>query len=156
MDWNEIVGFWIINNNACSYDFFVASNLFVQEKRIKEKDLPVVVIKAFHSEYPTAKIIGTSKEVEKGVTYFEIESMDGKVRRDLLYTKGGIRSEIEETLAHDKIPGFVKTSIMKKYPKYYIIRAERIRSDNNKITYEILVKKGYKKAKWCSIKMERL
>ena len=42
--------------------------------------------------------------------------MDGKVRRDLLYTKGGIRSEIEETLAHDKIPGFVKTSIMKKYP----------------------------------------
>jgi hypothetical protein len=74
---------------------FAISSLFAQEKRIKEKDLPVAVTKAFHTEYPAAKIIGTSTEVEKGVTYFEIESMDGKVRRDLLYTKEGKRSEIE-------------------------------------------------------------
>jgi hypothetical protein len=125
---------------------FTMSSLFAQEKRIKEKDLPVAVTKAFHTEYPAAKIIGTSTEVEKGVTYFEIESMDGKVRRDLLYTKEGKRSEIEETLTHDKIPDFVKTSIMNKYPKYEIKRAERVTSDNNKISYEVLVKMGHKRA----------
>ncbi len=125
---------------------FAVSNLFAQEKRITEKDLPAAVTKAIHTEYPAAKIIGTSTEVEKGVTYFEIESMDGKVRRDLLYTKEGKRSEIEETLAHDKIPDFVKTSIMNKYPKYEIKRAELVTSDNNKITYEVQIKMGHKRA----------
>ena len=125
---------------------FAASNLLAQEKRIKEKDLPAAVTKAFHTEYPAAKIMGASTEVEKGVTYFEIESLDGKVRRDLLYTFEGKRNEIEETLAHDKIPDFVKTSIIKKYPKYEIKRAERVTSNNNKITYEVLVEIGHKRA----------
>ena len=64
----------------------------------------------------------------------------------MLYTFEGKRNEIEETLAHDKIPDFVKTSIMKKYPKYEIKRAERVTSNNNKITYEVLVEIGHKRA----------
>ena len=96
---------------------FAVSSLFAQETRIKEKDLPATVTKAFHSEYLGAKIIGTSTEVEKSITYYEIESMDGKVRRDLLYTKEGKIAEIEEVLNAETIPAAVKESIKKKFKK---------------------------------------
>jgi len=114
------------------------SNLFGQETKIKESDLPSAVIKAFHTEYPSAKIVGTAKEVEKGVTYFEIESKDGKVGRDLLYTKAGKVAEIEEALTAKSIPSFVKKSIEKKFKKVEYKRGEK--NIRNSITkYEIVI-----------------
>ena len=118
--------------------FFAVSNLFAQEKRVKEKDIPSTVTKAFHSEYPAAKIIGTSTEVEKGVTYFEIESMDGKVRRDLLYTKTGKVEEIEEVLTAATIPDFVKKSIEKKFKDVEYKKGEK--NMRNSVTkYELII-----------------
>ena len=117
---------------------FSVSSLFAQEKRIKEKDLPTDVSKAFHNEYPAAKIIGTAKETEKGVTYFEIESKDGNVRRDLLYTKAGKVAEIEEVLTAETIPDFVKKSIEKKYKDVEYKRGEK--NVRNSITkYEVVI-----------------
>ena len=119
-------------------------NIFGQETKIKEKDLPPAVAKAFHSEYPNAKILATAKETEKGVTYFEIESKDGKVRRDLLFTKDGKTKEIEERLTAETIPGFVKKSIEAKYKNHEFISGEKNVSDN--VTkYEITIKSGKQK-----------
>jgi len=58
------------------------------------KILPAAVLDAFKTAYPKAVIKGTSKETEKGVTYYEIESVDGKLNRDLLYTADGKAAEI--------------------------------------------------------------
>ena len=117
---------------------FAVSSLSAQEKRIKEKDLPAAVTKAFHTEYSGAKIVGTSTEVEKGVSYFEIESMDGKVRRDLLYTKEGKIAEIEEVLNAETIPVAVKESIKKKFKKVEFKKGEKnIRGA--KTIYEVVI-----------------
>ncbi|MCX6561361.1 MAG: hypothetical protein NTZ26_12710, partial [Candidatus Aminicenantes bacterium] len=43
------------------------------------KILPPAVLKAFQAAYPKAVIKGASKEVEKGVTQYEVESVDGKL-----------------------------------------------------------------------------
>ncbi len=117
------------------------SNVFGQEVKIKEKDLPPAVAKAFHSEYPNAKILGTAKETEKGVAYFEIESKDGNVRRDLLFTKEGKIKEIEERLTAETIPGFVKKSIEAKYKNHTFIRGEK-NVRNSVTTYEVTIKSG--------------
>lgn len=120
------------------------SSLFAQEKKIDKKDLPKDVLNAFQKSYPNAAIKGTSIEKEQGKTYYEIESMEGDQKRDLLYTKAGKVDETEETLVSNDIPDFVKSSIMKKYPNCEINRAEKVIS-GEKISYELVVKSGMQK-----------
>jgi uncharacterized membrane protein YkoI len=126
--------------------FFLIScpNLFSQEKKISEKEMPSAVLNSFHKTYPKGEIKGTSIEKEHGKTYYEIESMDGTQRRDILYSKEGVAVEVEETLASNNIPDFVKNSVLKKYPKGEIKRAEKITS-GNKVSYEVKVKSGNKR-----------
>lgn len=73
-----------------------SSSAWAHEKKIAPKDLPATVSSAFKAAYPSAKIKGAGTETEDGVEYYEIESVDGKTRRDLLYTKDGKVCEIEE------------------------------------------------------------
>ncbi len=119
-------------------------SLSAQEKKIDKNDLPKAVLNTFQKKYPDAVIKGTSIEKENGKTYYEIESIDGSRRRDLLYTKSGKVAEIEETLASNDIPDFVKSSVMKKYPNCEINKAEKITS-GKRISYELVVKQGIQK-----------
>ena len=121
-----------------------ASSSFAQEKKIDKKDLPKAVLNTFQKSYPNATIKGTSVEKAHGKIYYEIESMDNSQRRDLLYTKDGKVAEIEETLASNDIPDFVKSSVMKKYPNGEINKAEKVTS-GKKINYELVVKRGMQK-----------
>jgi hypothetical protein len=94
----------------------LTSSMLAQEKTIEKKDLHEAVLTSFQKNYPNAEIKGTSTEKEHGKTYYEIESMDGSQRGDLLYAISGKVAEVEETLASNNIPEFVKSSVMKKYP----------------------------------------
>ena len=116
---------------------------FAQEKKIDKKDLPKEVIESFQKAYPNAQIKGTSTEKENGITYYEIESMEGVQGRDLLYTFDGKVAEIEEAIALNAVPSFVKESIMKKYPKWEISKAEKV-TKGGKYNYEVVVKQGSK------------
>ncbi len=122
--------------------FITASS--AQEKKVDKKDLPEAVLTSFHKSYPKADIRGTSIEKEDGKTYYEIESMEGSQRRDLLYTKDGKVAEIEEAMASNNVPDFVKSSVMKKYPDGEISKAEKVTS-GKKTNYEIVVKQGNKR-----------
>jgi len=113
-------------------------NLFGQEKQISKKEVPSAVLKSFKKEYPKAHIKGLSTETEKGKSYFEIESIDGKVRRDLLYTPEGKVAEIEETITTSELPKESIESIQKKIPGGKIEKAERVTS-GSKVTYELRV-----------------
>ena len=88
------------------------------------KILPPAVLSAFHTAYPKAVIKGTSKETEKGVTYFEVESVDGKMNRDLLYTADGKAVEVEEAIVPGALPPAVLQTLAKAYPGYKILKAE--------------------------------
>jgi hypothetical protein len=113
------------------------------EKKISRKQLPAPVLKAFESAYPKATIKGQAVETEKGVKYYEIESVDGQTNRDLLYTADGKVAEIEETMDLGSLPEVMKNALDKKYPHGKLVRAEKVTRDTS-VTYEVQLKVGKK------------
>jgi Putative beta-lactamase-inhibitor-like, PepSY-like len=120
-----------------------SDQLFAQEKKIAVKDLPAAVAASFKAAYPKAEIKGTATEVEGGVTYYEIESVDGKTKRDLLFAKNGKIFETEEIVAGDALPAAVKDAIAKAVPKGKISSAEKTVRES-KTQFDVTVKKGTK------------
>ncbi len=88
------------------------------------KVLPDAVLAAFKASYPKAEIKGASKEVENGVTQFEVESVDGKLNRDLIYSVDGKVIEMEITTAPENLPDAVQKTLAKDYPGAKVLKAE--------------------------------
>ena len=83
-------------------------------------------------------IKGAAKEVEKGVTQYEVESVDGKLNRDLLYAADGKVLEIEETTAPENLPAPVKQTLAKDYAGAKVLKAEILTKAGVK-TYELSI-----------------
>jgi len=115
--------------------------VFAQEEEISPKDLPAAVLTAFKNAYPNATIKGASKEIEKGQTFYEIESVDGKIKRDVLYLPDGKLAEIEESLAASDLPATIRQSLNSKYPDGEIEKAEKLMR-NSSIQYEVVIESG--------------
>ncbi len=115
-----------------------------EDKKISKKEVPVAVLTAFKKACPHAKILGLSKEVEEGKIFYEIESMDGTKRRDLLYTADGTVAEIEETVAASELPEAVKVAVQNEYPEGKIAKAEKLTRGSME-GYEIHIVSGKKK-----------
>jgi len=111
------------------------------EKKIAKKDVPVAVMSAFQTAYPKAEIVGTNQETEDSTVYYEIESRDGKVKRDVLYKADGTVKEMEERVAKADLPAAIKEAIAKEYPKGTIHRVEKNTRDGV-VGYEVMVKNG--------------
>lgn len=97
-----------------------------QAPAVDLKILPEAVLAAFKSAYPQAVIKGTSRETEKGVTTYEVESVDGKLNRDLLYTAEGKAVEIEEGIVPAGLPAAVQQTLAKEYPDSKVLKAEKL------------------------------
>jgi uncharacterized membrane protein YkoI len=107
-----------------------------KDKAVDLKVLPPAVLKAFKTAYPNAVIRGASKEVENGVTQYEVESVDGALNRDLLYLGDGKVVEIEETVAPENLPAPVKQTLAKDYAGAKVLKAEILTKDGAK-AYEL-------------------
>jgi hypothetical protein len=115
------------------------SGLKAQQTHQKSKnEIPVVILQAFKQAYPNAMIKASSKETEKGKVVYEIESVDGTLNRDLLYSPDGKVLEIEETIPSATLPMAITQSIAKEYPKSEIKKAEKV-TVGEIITYELVV-----------------
>ncbi len=125
--------------------FSLLENASAQEKKKSPAAaLPGAVGAAFHKAYPNAKITGTGREKEKGALLYEVESMDGAVRRDLLYRKDGSVVEIEEAIAPGDLPDAVKQSLAKEIPGAKILKAEKT-TRGSSVGYELSAESGGKK-----------
>jgi hypothetical protein len=83
-------------------------------KSLQVKDLPAAVQKTVQDTLKGAAIKNISKEVEKGVTQFEIETMlDGK-HRDFNVDAAGKLLVVEEEVDIAGIPAAAKAAIEKK------------------------------------------
>lgn len=118
---------------------------YAQDKEISKSKVPQKVLNAFHKAYPKAEIKGTSIEKENGHSYYEIESMEGTKHIDLLINHEGKITEVERSVPAKELPAPVKKTLMAKFKGYKIHRAEKVTS-GGKISYELLVKSGNKKA----------
>ncbi len=105
------------------------------EEQISKKDVPAAVIAAFEKAYPKATMKGFSKEVEKGQTLYEIENVEGKMRRDATYTADGKVHAVEESMDIKDVPATVQQALEKKYPKAKIRVAEKV-MESGSVGYE--------------------
>ena len=115
-----------------------------QNGQFTTDDLPDAVKMSFEKSYPHAVIKGAGKELENEETMFEIESMDGNVRRDILFKNDGTIYEVETTIPSSDLLGSVQSSINNEFPGFTIVRAEMTvhAADSS---YEVLLKKGDRK-----------
>jgi hypothetical protein len=83
-------------------------------KGLQLKDLPAAVQKTVQEQTKGAEIKTISKETEKGITQYEIETIvNGKHRDFNVDTKGGL-VVVEEETSIDSIPPAAKAAIEKK------------------------------------------
>lgn len=118
-----------------------AVTIHAGEEKITRKDLPHEVLSAFEKTYPKASIKGLSREEEGGRVFYEIESLDGKTSRDILYAADGKAAEIEEAVAVRQLPAAVKAAASKEYPKGKIVKAEKVIRESV-VEYEIHISVG--------------
>lgn len=115
-----------------------------QVQKISAKRVPSAVINAFKSSYPNATIKSFAREKENGKVFYEIESKDGDVGRDVLYNPDGSVAEIEETVAVSDLPAAIRESINSRYPNALITKAEKT-IQGEKVGYEIIARQGRKR-----------
>lgn len=135
----------IITSAMCTLLLVLCSTPLPAQKKIlfTAKDLPAAVTAAFEKSYPNGMIIGAGKEYEKGKTTYEVESMDGTIRRDLIYNPDGTVVEIEETIDAKALPEAVTASLAKQFKKFEVKEAERM-TRGETMGYELIVKVGKK------------
>jgi hypothetical protein len=105
-----------------------------QEKKITAKDVPAAVITAFKNSYPNATMRGYAREKEEGKVFYEIESREGVMSRDVLYNADGTVAEIEESMAATDLPADAQQAIKQKYPKAVIRLAEKTMAATKSLT----------------------
>lgn len=103
--------------------------------------LPTVVATAFRASYPNATILHVSREPQDGKIVYEIESRDGSMRRDLLYSPAGQVIEIEEMMPADSVPAAVRAGLERDLPGATLVGAERVMR-GEVVTYEVQAKKN--------------
>ena len=91
-----------------------AGSAVAAEKKLQMKDLPPAVQKAVQEQTKGAEIRGLSRETEKGVTSYEVETVINGKHRDLLLDTKGAVTEVEEETTLDAIPAAARSVMEKK------------------------------------------
>lgn len=104
----------------------ICCTVSAQETEISRRDVPTAVLAAFEKAYPNAKVLEWEKEIHSGKLYYEAETVDGKVPRNILYSPDGVVAQVEEKIAANEIPAAVTESVKRQYPNASIRSAEKV------------------------------
>ena len=84
------------------------------EKKLQVKDLPPLVQKTVNATLQGGTVKDVSREVEKGVTQYEVETMLNGKHRDFNVDAKGNLLVVEEEVSIDSIPPAARAAILKK------------------------------------------
>jgi hypothetical protein len=115
------------------------------ETSVKMKDLPPAVQKTVEEQTKGAQIKGLSKEIEKGKTMYEVETVVNGKARDLTIEVTGALISVEEAIAIDAIPAAAKAAIEKLATGAQIKSVEAV-TKGKVVTYEAVIANGLKKS----------
>jgi uncharacterized membrane protein YkoI len=114
----------------------------VAEKSLKLTDLPPAVQKAVQEQTKGAEIKNIVKEVEKGKTMYEVETVVSGRTRDMMFDTAGAMTNCEEAVGLDSIPAPAKAAIEKKAAGGKITKVEKV-TEGKVVSYEAVIdKKG--------------
>lgn len=116
----------------------------VSEKKITKKAIPPEVLKAFEEKYPTAVITGQIRQVRERIPFYEIQSTDSAITRDVLFQEDGTIVEIGESIDESDLPQAVRDGLKDKYPSASVEAVDRV-SRGPHVEYEITLTIGKKK-----------
>lgn len=102
--------------------------------------LPAAVADAFKKAYPNATIKNASSEKENGKLQWEVESMDGSARRDLIYLPDGTMVEEELVIDATAVPAPVMAALKARYPKATVSVFEKLTKASGSVSYEMQIK----------------
>ena len=124
--------------------FLSCSTAIAGEKKISKKEVPAAVLKSFTATYPHAKAHAYAKETEEGETFYELETTEGMVKRDILFKADGTIAEVEEMLTKENIPDAVSKTLAAEFPKGKILGVEKTTKGTD-ATYEAHLMNGKEK-----------
>ena len=101
--------------------------------------VPAAVAAAFKQAYPTATIKHVSSEKENGKLQYEVESMDGRIRRDVIYLPDGTLVVEETAIDAAAVPAPVMAAFTARYPKATVTLYERLTKPSG-VSYEMQLK----------------
>jgi hypothetical protein len=112
------------------------------EKPVKMKDLPAAVQATVKQQSEGATILGLSKEIEGGKTFYEVEMKANGHKKDVIIDPTGAIFAIEEEVPLASLPPAVKAEIEKQAGKGKIVLVESITMNDAVTAYEAHVKTG--------------
>lgn len=113
------------------------------EENVPLDKVPAAVMKAVKDKFPKAEIKEASKEVEDGVSKFEVALKDAGRNVDMTMKEDGTVLEVEKEIAEADLPKAVADAFKAKYPKGKLGMAEEV-SKEGKTLYELHFKDGEK------------
>lgn len=131
------------------------------DEKIPLKEVPKAVVDAVNAKFPKAEVVQAEKEVEDGVTYYELAIKFNGNNIDVTSKADGEIVEIETEIKPTGLPKEVIGQLDAKYPKAEIKKAEYIAS--KEVTkYEVLLLTADKQTvevvfetRWILIKEEK-
>ena len=105
-------------------------------KSLQVKDLPAAVQKTVQDTLKGAEIKNISKEVEKGVTQYEVETMLNGKHRDFNVDAKGKLVVVEEEVDMASIPAAAKAAIAKKMADGKLKMVETVDKGDGVTLYE--------------------
>jgi uncharacterized membrane protein YkoI len=121
----------------------IAGSMAAAETKVKMQELPPAVQKSVQEQTKGAKLVGLSKETEKGKTVYEVETTNGGRTRDLTLDETGAVVEVEQEVTLDSLPAPAKAAIEKKAAGGTIKKVESL-TKGGTVTYEAAIVKGGK------------
>lgn len=113
-----------------------------EDTKMTMKQLPAAVQKAAEANLRGGVIKGVAKEVEKGQTFYEVETTVAGHARDLLFDKNGALVAVEEEIVLDAAPAAVRTALT-AHGK--VLEVESV-TKGSTVSYEGVVEKGGRKS----------
>jgi hypothetical protein len=100
---------------------------------------PQAVMDAFTKAYPHSELKNVTSEKEAGKVEWELETVEGTVTRNVVYTAEGKLIAIEDGISAAQLPKVVADAVAKKYPKGTLSKIEQVKSAAGAISYEMVV-----------------
>ncbi|WP_299156062.1 PepSY-like domain-containing protein [uncultured Christiangramia sp.] len=118
----------------------VLMTLSANAQELNNEDVPLNLKSQFEKEYPNASEI--EWEIENGLINVEFDS-EGK-EQEIWFDEAGNIIKTEREIDEKELPDAIKSKIKNSYSEFNIDDIE-MKKENDKITYEIELKKGWTK-----------
>jgi hypothetical protein len=112
-----------------------------EDVKMSLKELPAVVRQAADQHLLGGVIRGASKEIEKGKTFYEIETLRAGHGRDLLFDTEGHLVAVEEVVTLDAVPPPVRHALSARGK---VLKVESVTKGTD-VSYEAAVERNGKK-----------